>query len=189
MAFWTAQQTAATKDPKRKFRFTVSCTGIGGEAMMWWAKTAAKPSFAIASTEHKYLNHTFYYPGSVTWNDVAITLVDPVDTPGDMTMTLATLVKKAGYVIPSATNQLQTMTKGGAVGALGDVIIRQVDGAGTALETWTLKNAWILDLKFGDLEYGADDLTELSMTLKYDWATCATTNRGAGEDGANVVFV
>ncbi len=25
--------------------------------------------------------------------------------------------------------------------------------------------------KFGDLEYGGDDLTEVSMTLKYDWAS------------------
>ena len=182
MAFWTAQQTAATKDPKRKFRFTVSCTGIPGEALMWYAKTAAKPSFAIASTEHKYLNHTFYYPGSVTWNDVAITLVDPVDSPGDMTMTLSSFVEQAGYTIPDGAESLSTMTKGKAVGALGDVIIRQLDGAGNPLETWTLRNAWILDLKFGDLEYGADDLTELSMTLKYDWATCVTTNEGAQKE-------
>jgi hypothetical protein len=113
---------------------------------------------------------------------VAITLVDPVDSPGDMTMTLSSLVEAAGYTIPSATNQLSTMTKGKAVGALGDVIIRQVDGSGAPLETWTLRNAWILDLKFGDLEYGADELTELSMTLKYDWATCVTSNAGASNE-------
>jgi hypothetical protein len=189
MPFWTESQTAVTKDPKRKFRFTVTVTGIGGESMMWWAKTAAKPSFAIAATEHKYLNHTFYYPGSVTWNDVAITLVDPVDTPGDMAMTLSHMIQLGGYTIPTDTTAgsgLVTMTKGKAVGALGAVIVRQIDGDGAMLEQWKLNNAWITDLKFGDLEYGSDDITELSMTLKYDWATLVTENPGAA--GGTMAF-
>ena len=196
MPFWTTAQTSATKDPKRKFRFTVTCTEMGG--VMWWAKTAAKPSFAIAATEHKYLNHTFYYPGSVTWNDVAITMVDPGDgtvaatggggdAPQDVAAALSTFIEKAGYTIPTNMNEgdgLNTMTKGKAVGALGAVIVRQIDGSGKSVEEWTLHNAWITDLKFGDLEYGSDDITELSMTLKYDWATLVTpsgTNFTSGQ--------
>ena len=84
------------------------------------------------------------------------------------------MIEAAGYTIPTNQNPgsgLVTMTKGKAVGALGDVIVRQIDGDGNNLESWTLKNAWITDLKFGDLEYGSDDITELSMTLKYDWAS------------------
>ncbi len=63
MAFWSTNfgEDPTLKDPKRKFRFTVEFQGIQaaqGGATVWYAKTATKPSFQIASSEHKYLNHT-----------------------------------------------------------------------------------------------------------------------------------
>ena len=167
MAFWSDNFADGTQsDPKRKFRFKVSVTGLAdsGGPIMWWAKTAAKPSFTIASAEHKYLNHTFYYPGSVTWNDVAITMVDPQDP--DVAKLLAELVANGGYHPPTTAGDFATMTKASAASALGTVTVIAI-----TIESWELNNAWITDLKFGDLEYGGDDLTEVSMTLKYDWAT------------------
>ena len=179
--FWSqnfGEQGTDLKDPKRKFRFTVEFTGLAeGNSQLWWAKTANKPSFAIAAAEHKYLNHTFYYPGSVTWNDVVITVVDPVSP--DATATLADIVKQAGYSPPTDQNSLSTMSKAKSAGALGSVKVTQIDGDGNPLETWTLQNAFVTDLKFGDLEYGGDDLIELSVTLKYDWATCEVTTEGS----------
>jgi len=190
MPFWTEIATKGMTEPKRKFRFTVTVNGIGGTNMMYYAKTATKPSFTIAAAEHKYLNHTFYYPGSVTWNEVTITLVDPVDDPGDMAATLAEMVEKAGYIIPTGTDgaNLTTLTKGNAVSALGQVIIRQLDHEGKPQEDWTLNNAWISELTFGDLEYGSDDITELTMKLKYDWASLSTANPGATPGSTGHVF-
>ena len=80
MAFWGASYSDKNnpiKDPKRKFRFIVQMTGFGDTAVsdttnggkggeIWFAKSANKPSFTINAAEHKYLNHTFYYPGAVT---------------------------------------------------------------------------------------------------------------------------
>tara|TARA_R100000315_G_C5210070_1_gene124625 strand:- start:124 stop:723 length:600 start_codon:yes stop_codon:yes gene_type:complete len=175
MPFWSEAHDTTTKDPKRKFRFQVSFNNItdpnGNGSVLWFAKTVSKPSFAVSSTEHKYLNHTFYYPGSVTWNDVSLTLVDPVSP--DMTITISRILEQSGYVIPgNAVEQasLATISKGGAVGALGQVTVTQLDASGAPIETWTLWNAFITDAKFGDLEYGADDLIQLDLTLKYDWA-------------------
>ena len=179
MPFWSENygEDASLKDPKRNFRFKIEFQGIQGAQgpMLWFAKTAAKPSFAIAAAEHKYLNHTFYYPGSVTWNDITITMVDPTDP--DMTATMSAIVEGGGYKPPTDANSLQTMSKASAVNALGNVLITQLDSDGNPLETWTLWNAFITDLKFGDtLAYGDDNLTELSVTLKYDWARVETEN-------------
>ena len=171
--FWTTVANAS--DPKRKFRFTVEISGIsatqGGQAI-WYAKTVSKPSFAIATAEHKYLNHTFYYPGSVTWNEVDLTLVDPVDP--DMAATLSDIVVKSGYSPPTNANDLVSMSKAKSAGALGTVIITQIDSDGNALEKWTLWNSFITELKYGDLEYGGDDLTEMSVKIRYDWARVQT---------------
>lgn len=187
MPFWSTNfgEDTTLKDPKRKFRFTVEFQGVAaaiGGAVMWYAKTVSKPSFQIASSEHKYLNHTFYYPGSVTWQDVQLTLVDPVDP--DMTATLTDIIVQSGYSPPSDTNSLTTMSKAKAAGALGTVIITQIDSEGKPLETWTLWNSFITEIKYGDLEYGGDDLTEMSVTLKYDWARVETAGASVAVAGA-----
>ena len=187
MPFWSTDfgQDTTLKDPKRKFRFTVEFQGINaaqGGALLWYAKTAAKPSFTIASAEHKYLNHTFYYPGSVTWNTISVTMVDPVEP--DMTATLSDIIVASGYSPPTDATSLGSMSKAKAAGALGKVIITQIDSDGNPLETWTLWNAFIKDVKFGDLEYGGDDLTETTVELQYDWARVKTANGSSSAFGA-----
>lgn len=175
MPFWTERHEAGTTDPKRKFRFTVSFDGIsdpgGNGSVLWYAKTVSKPAFQISTTEHKYLNHTFYYPGSVTWQDISLSLVDP-QLP-DVTVTLARILEASGYSLPGNAveeESLKSISKGGSVGALGQTTITQLNGDGVPIETWTLWNAFITEVKFGDLEYGSDDLLQLDLTLKYDWA-------------------
>ena len=177
MSFWTETKADAMQDPKRKFRFIVRMNAFADNEI-WFAKTAAKPSFAIAAAEHKYLNHTFYYPGSVTWNDVSITFVDP--TSPDVAASFSDLIGKAGYKPPNP-DEFQTISKASTVAAMGDVEITQLDAAGNDLETWILKNAWPTEVKYGELEYGGDDLTEVSVTFKYDWATMTV---GSSSDSA-----
>ena len=180
MPFWSTNfgESAELKDPKRKFRFTVTFTGIDasqGGSFLWYAKTATKPSFAVNAAEHKYLNHTYHYPGSVTWADVSITLVDPVEP--DMTATFADILQASGYQVPSDPTKLTSISKAKSASALGSVIITQIDSDGNELDKWTLMNAFVQDVKFGDsLAYGDDELVELSLTMKYDWATCETAN-------------
>jgi|TARA_Y100000034_G_scaffold18667_2_gene20737 hypothetical protein len=193
MPFWSTNfgESTELKDPKRQFRFYVEFQGINapqGGATLWYAKTAAKPSFTVEGIEHNYLNHVFKYPGKVTWADITVTLVDPVDP--DMAATFADILVQSGYSPPtdSTTDSMGTISKAKAANALGTVIITQIDSNGDALEKWTLWNSFISDVKFGDsLAYGTDDLTEMSVTLKYDWARVQTYNDGsvlvAGDGG------
>jgi len=180
MAFWSENfATLGTDgnplaDPKRKFRFKVEILGIATDAVLWWAKTANKPSYTIAATEHKYLNHTFYYPGTVTWNEVVMTFVDPAGDQ-DMASLVSQLVIAGGYHPPAAPSTdtephpMSTMTKGGACSALNSVKVTQIDGNGADIDSWTLYNAFITDVKYGELAYGDDELVEVSLTFRYDW--------------------
>jgi hypothetical protein len=182
MPFWSQDFSgdSTLKDPKRVFRFTVEFQGISaaqGGAQLWFAKTVSKPSFTISAAEHQYLNHTFHYPGNVTWNDVSLTLVDPVDP--DMTATLSDIVAQGGYAPPTNADSLGTISKAKAASALGTVLITQIDADGNPLETWTLWNPFISELSFGELTYGDDSLSELSVTLKYDWARVETANESS----------
>jgi len=194
MPFWSENfgENSELKDPKRNFRFTVEFQGIQaaqGGAKLWYAKTATKPSFAINAAEHKYLNHTFYYPGNVTWNDITVTMVDPVEP--DMSATLSAIVEGSGYKPPANSEDRSSISKAKSAASLGTVIITQLDSDGNPLETWTLWNSFLTEVKYGDsLEYGNDDLTELSVTIKYDWARLAVgkDQRAAAGNGAQSFF-
>ena len=187
MAFWGSNYSGTTfKDPKRKFRFIIQIdkfdTAISedGDASvtsgeLWYAKTVSRPSFTIAQTEHKYLSHTFYYPGSVTWDPITITMADPQDP--NIALSLSRLINdEAKYKVPVNASIKNTISKANAVTALGGVTIKQLNAAGETIETWTLYNPFITNIKYGDLAYGDDELVEMSVDLRYDWATIASAD-------------
>ena len=181
MPFWSQSfgEDAELKDPKRAFRFTVSITGIAaanGGPLLWYANSVTKPAFSLSSTEHKYLNHTYYYPGNVTWNEISMKLVDPGGDP-DVAATLAAMAQASGYAIPSTPDDLTSVSKAKATAALGTITITQIDADGKPVEQWTLWNAMISEIDFGGtLEYGQEELVELSLKVRYDWARIETPN-------------
>lgn len=178
MAFWTESFTAdgGLKDPKRNFRFRIELSNnASGElnSVQWWAKTVDKPKFNISATEHQYLNHTFYYPGLVTWDAVSMTVVDPQDP--DVAFGFSKILEAGGYKIPdqiAADNEdFATISKGKAANALGTLRVIQMDANGAEIESWELHNAFITKVDYGSLSYGDEELTEYTIELRYDWAS------------------
>ena len=165
-SFWTS----ANVEPKRKYRFTVLITGTGEAGVLWFAKGINKPEISVEATEHKYLNHKFHFPGTVSWNDVSLTLVDPV-SPDAARMT-AEMLYNSGYEGPGQLkgDAPKTNSKASSVGAVGQVVITVIDSEGNPLEEWRLKNAFITKVAYGELAYGDDELSEVTIDFKYDWA-------------------
>ena len=187
MAFWTGVNKGV-RDPKRAYRFVLSIPNVKG-LPHWAVKKVTKPKFTVSELTHRYLNHTFYYPGKVEWNEVTATFVDPVDP--DATAGLMKLLEKIGYIIPkdgTATTgpQLSTMDKGEAVHALGTVHIKQIDGEGKIIEAWELKQAWIKDFTFNELSYDSDELSTIDVVFRYDWATYESLGGGEGRQAKAV---
>ena len=82
-------------------------------------------------------------------------------------------VATAGYNIigqPQNDGELSSIGKSNAIAATGDITIEQINETGVTLETWTLKNAWIKEVDFSELDYSNDDLSEVTVKLRYDWA-------------------
>ena len=183
MAFWGTDLANGTMgDPKRKFRWrlTFGADATDQNNIIWYAKTVSKPEINVSNdTTHKFLGHTFKFPGSVTWNDVEVTLVDPV-SPDAARKTLA-IIHGAGYRFPDTDQVLETISKDKAVDALKFFKIEQLDGAGNAIERWDLHNAFIAKVGFGELSYEDDGLSEISLTVTYDWAKWNPTAAGDSE--------
>jgi len=155
-------------EPKRSFRFTMSVAGLEDVIPSFLITKVNKPSFTISESEHKYLNHTFWYPGRVTWNDVSFTIVDVIDSVSNGTQAVMKMLETAGYQLPVDDGVKGSVSKARSVSALGTITIHQIDADGNKVEDWVLKNAWINDAKFGDLDYGSEDMQNVEISLKYD---------------------
>ena len=58
------------------------------------------------------------------------------------------------------------------------VTISQIDAEGKVIEQWTLINAFVSNVEFGQLSYASEDLVEISVTVVYDYAKLDKTKPG-----------
>ena len=159
-----------TVQPKRAFKFLLYMGEGDRNIPSWVAKKVTKPSFQITETPHKFLNHTFYFPGRLEWQTIEVTLADPVKP--DASEITQQMLKFAGYNVPETPASSQNMiSRADAIFSLGNVRIEQIDSVGTIIEAWELKNAWVKEVKYGELSYESDDMINIDMTIRYDYAT------------------
>ena len=173
MTFWgTGMDTAlGHNDPKRKFRWKVQIGDLVQGGVVWYAKTVDKPKMTIsADAQHKFLGHTFKFPGSVTWEDINVTLVDPADGENDAAKKLLEIVQGSGYRFPTDSTVLETISKPKSVTALGTIVISQINGDNEIIEEWLLHNPFFKSVEFDTLDYASDDLSEITLGIVYDWA-------------------
>jgi hypothetical protein len=123
----------------------------------------------------------------------------------DTNISLLKTFMKAGLsgLIGQTTGAVQTVGKKAAVSSLGTVKITvfnsDVDklpfgtgenalatpgispsSADAIAEQWELKNAWLESFKPDALDYGAEDILTVTMTVRYDWAQLKGALNGFG---------
>ena len=161
-------------EPKRQFRFLIELS-IGGQNLQFLAKSVDRPSYTISSNPHQFFNHTFYYPGRITWNTISLTLVDPINPNG--ADVLYKYLSSIGIQKPVSGEAAiaSTITKDSASSALGKVVIKEMGTNPGSPETvvkgnWQLLNAFLTDVNFGSHSYDSEEMIDISLTLQYDWA-------------------
>jgi len=177
MPFWTS----ALSEPKRAHRFLLTLPRLADEDdnfryEQYLAKSVTKPAYDVSSTEHKFLGNTFYYPGTVTWQDVSAVIVNAVSPDGNKVLYDA--LTRSGYLKPDVQEEVffnagqmpGTVNKAAAVDTLGNVVIQELNGQGGLIGEWILQNAFITSAKFGDLSYDEDGILNIEVSFKYDWA-------------------
>ena len=162
--FWSDYQI----EPKRKFRWQMGWNGIP----YYLLKKASRPTINLTEAEHTFLNYKFYYPGRVEYDEMSVTVADPVHP--DASMVMMELLRRSGYDSPDLIdlNKPKTLTKNQAVAAVGGkLFMQQLNGAGAVQEEWHFWNPWVKSVNFDEGDYESDDLINLEITFRYDWAT------------------
>ena len=179
MAFWNL----ATSEPKRQHRFLLRLPELASAAdeftyTEYLARSVTKPSYTVSETPHKFLGNTYYYPGIVEWNTIQATIVNSIAPDGNALLYDALV--NMGYLSPDVQEMIfsgnrppSTPNKSLAIDTLGIVQIEELAGDGTTVGTWSLNNAFITAATFGDLSYDTEDILNIEVTMRYDWATYA----------------
>ena len=141
-------------EPKRKFRWVFAIEGIDAYLM----KTAARPTINTAGIEIPFMNSHRYIAGKTKFDPIAVTLHDPI--------------------APSAAQQVMEWVRthfesvSGRAGYADfykrDCQLKLLDSVGTVVELWDLKGCFLTNATFGDLDYGAEDMTEISLSIRFD---------------------
>lgn len=178
MSFWSnyaIDSSGKGFEPKRKHVYLLSIAGQSINIENYLIKKVKKPSFTISKSDHKFLNHTFHYPGKVEWEPVSFTVVDVINP--NTTQKFLELLGKCGYRPPAGPVEpgninAQTVSKLRSVQALGIPTIRTLDADGRTVEEWRLHGAWISKADPGELDNDSEDLMSIEVELTYDFATC-----------------
>jgi len=162
-------------EPKREHKFILELQNISA----YFITDVTIPKATITDTaKHNFLSHTFKFPGKLSWGDSTFTLVDPIDLNAvDLFMRH---LKASGYVFPSSfeindptnsTYYLKTIKKSfvSANNQIQGMTIKSIDSDGNPIEAWTLKNAFIKDLDFGNYKYDTEGLKNVKTIVSCDW--------------------
>ena len=171
MTFWSN----GSIDPIRKRNFIVylSFPLEGGLLEISTVKSVNKPTYETEVNEYIIVNQVLRVPTVPRWSDVTFKFVDTSDL--HLAKKLYTLVfgpPSSGYHGENAEQTHLPVNKAMfGRDTTTSVVIEQYDSKKTLLETWSLHNAFIKSINFGDLDYSADEFVEIDVVVAYDYAT------------------
>jgi hypothetical protein len=143
-------------EPKLGNRFIMEINGIESYII----KTASRPTFTSEIVELDHINVKRKIKGKSTWDDITISLYDPIVPSG------------AQQVMEWVRSSHESLTgrDGYAAFYKKDINFFLLGPVGDKVEQWTLKGAFITSANFGELDWASNDPLSIELTLTYDYA-------------------
>lgn len=141
-------------EPKRKNRWILQIEGVDAYLM----KTAARPTFTTDEVELPFINSRRYVTGLTKFNEMAVTLHDPIAPSGAqqimewIRLHYESVSGRAGY----------------ADFYKRDIQLKVLDPIGTVIELWSVTGAFLKEVNFGELTYEDGGTVEIALTIRFD---------------------
>lgn len=129
----------------------------------WWLQSAKRPSIKQSAKEIPFLNTSTYVLGRYTWDEMNITLFDPIGPSAS----------QAVMEWVRLHSESVTGRQGYACGYKRDCELEMLDPTGVVVSKWILKNTMCTNADFGDLQYSSDDLATITLGIRFDYAILA----------------
>ena len=129
----------------------------------WWLTSASRPSIKQNETPIDFLNTKTWVVGKYEWESINVVLKDPIGPSAS----------QAVMEWIRLHSESVTGRQGYAAGYKRDVELEMLDPTGVVVSKWILKNVMCTTANFGDLNYSTDDLADITLTLRFDYAILA----------------
>lgn len=143
-------------EPIKQHQFIMSIGGIPA----YLIKASAKPSIANGEVTLDHINVQRYVKGKSVWNNITITLYDAIIPSGAQAV-----MEWIRLHHESATGR-----DGYSSYYKKEIKLRQLSPLGEVIQEWILKGTYIVDANFGSLDWSTEDVVNIELTLRYDWA-------------------
>ena len=143
-------------EPKYTNRFIMYI----GDIPTYIIKAAARPSLTNGEVILDHINVERKLKGKTRWQDVSITLYDPIVPSG------------AQAVMEWVRLHHESLTgrDGYSTQYKKDIRFNSLSPTGEIIEEWLLKGAFIADSNFGTMDWTTEESVQIELTLKYDYA-------------------
>ena len=143
-------------EPKLSNRFIMNIEGIPA----FLVKTTGRPNITLNEVELNHINVKRYVKGRAEWQQLTVTLYDPIVPSG--AQAVMEWVRLHHESVTGRDGYSDFYKKDITFNVLGPV--------GDKVEEWTLKGAFIQSATFSDMDYAATNVSDISLTLRYDYA-------------------
>ena len=143
-------------EPKVKNRFIMYIEGIPA----YLIRAANRPSIIFEEIALDHINTKRYVKGKGEWQQLEITLYDPIVPSGAQAVMEWVRLHKESVTGRDGYSDFYKK----------DVTFNVLGPVGDKVEEWTLKGAMIQSANFGDLDWSVSEPAEITLTLRYDYA-------------------
>jgi hypothetical protein len=147
---------ATAFEPKVKNRFILYVDGLPSFII----KKVNRPKLTQARKELDHMNTKSYYKGKSVWDEITMELYDPIVPSG----------AQAAMEWIRLHHESATGRDGYSSFYKKLIRINQLSPLGEVIEEWILNGAFITESNFGSLDWGSEEVVNIEMTLRYDWA-------------------
>jgi hypothetical protein len=143
-------------EPKIKTRFYMEMGGIPSYII----KAAARPNIQFGKVTLPHINVKRHVKGIGEWQDITVTLYDPIVPSG--AQAVMNWVRLSHESITGRDGYADMYKK--------DLDFYSIGPVGDKIEHWKLKGAFITQADFGQMEWGTEDVADITLTITYDYA-------------------
>ena len=143
-------------EPKLKNRFIMNIDGINA----YLIKSMNRPSIESEEVILEHMNVTRYVKGKSRWQDVTVTLYDPVVPSG--AQAVMEWVRLHHESVTGRDGYSDFYKK--------DIYIQTLGPVGDVVEEWILKGAFVTEANFGDMSWESDTPANIAITMEMDYA-------------------
>jgi hypothetical protein len=141
-------------EPKRNYRWVLAIEGIDAFLV---AKTN-RPQIQIGEKKIEFINSYRMIASKLSFQDLSVTLHDPIAPSG------------AQQVMEWIRTHYESVSgrAGYADFYKRDIQLKMLDPVGTVVELWDIKGAFLTNANFNSLDYCAEEVMMIDLTIKYD---------------------